>query len=105
MNRTINIYSPIFRFNTIWVTLCYLSCCCFTFSLLSECNLRAGIVSPDFYFHVSVAWVIFYAPAFLLYLGYSILSAGPKLGHTSYSMSKLSLIFSILVLFSVHLGI
>ena len=54
-----------------------------------------------FYFHVSVVWVVFYAPAFSSFFGiFYIIRKETNWDTLSYSMSKLSLIFSVMVLFS-----
>jgi heme exporter protein C len=63
--------------------------------------LEQGLSHRIFYFHVSVAWVALYAPAFSSLFGILyIIRRDPNWDTLSYSMSKLSLIFSILVLFS-----
>jgi heme exporter protein C len=63
--------------------------------------LEQGLSHRIFYFHVSVAWVALYAPGFSALFGILyIIRRDVNWDTLSYSMSKLSLIFSIFVLFS-----
>ncbi|MCB1178904.1 MAG: cytochrome c biogenesis protein CcsA [Leptospiraceae bacterium] len=63
--------------------------------------LEQGTAHRIFYFHVSVAWVALYAPFFASLFGiFYLWKRDLKFDLLSYSMSKLSLIFAICVLFS-----
>ena len=59
--------------------------------------LEQGLSHRIFYFHVSVAWVALYAPAFSSLFGILyIIRKETNWDTLSYSMSKLSLIFSVM---------
>ena len=100
-DRIINIYHPILDIALFVLLLILFPVAVFLALYYPNVILEQGLSHRIFYFHVSVAWVALYAPAFASIFGIIyIIKREPNWDTLSYSMSKLALIFSILVLFS-----
>ncbi|MBK8393755.1 MAG: cytochrome c biogenesis protein CcsA [Leptospiraceae bacterium] len=99
--RTIQLYSPVLDVILFSLLLILFPVAVFLGQYYPNVILEQGLSHRIFYFHVSVAWVALYAPAFSSIFGIIyIIRREPKWDTLSFSMSKLALIFSILVLFS-----
>ncbi|HMV45716.1 MAG TPA: cytochrome c biogenesis protein CcsA [Leptospiraceae bacterium] len=101
MNEKIRIFSPMLD-----IVLFVLFVLFFPFAVILSLYypnviLEQGLSHRIFYFHVSVAWVALYAPALSALFGLIyIVRKNPDWDTLSYSLNKLSLLFSILVLIS-----
>lgn len=101
MNQKIKLISPLMDSVLYIVFILLFPFAVFLSLYYPNVILEQGLSHRIFYFHVSVAWVALYAPALSALCGLIyIIRKNPDWDTLSFSLNKLSLLFSILVLFS-----